>query len=242
MITEISSLQHPLVKKWVKLRSEKEAREEYGSILLTGEKMIRDLSKSILFQALISVKEAPEIKALERYIVNEDILRKITGVVSPDGFAAVAELPRFSSLSDKRRILILDRIADPGNLGTILRSALALGWDGALLTPQTVDPFNDKALRASKGALFSLPFAWGAGDAFLQKERLHAYLADLDGTPLSEAIIQTPLALILSNEGAGPSPWAERLAQKICIPMHSGVESLNVAASGAIFLYEMSAR
>lgn len=242
MITEISSLQHPLVKKWVKLRSEKEAREEHRSVLLTGEKMIRDLAKKISLQALISERPAPEITAQERYVVNADILRKITGVASPDGFAAVAALPKPQSLADKQRIVVLDRIADPGNLGTILRTALAMNWDGVLFTPQTVDPFNDKALRASKGALFFLPFAWEAleeGASFLQKAGSHAYVADLEGLPLSEVSAHPPFALILSNEGAGPSGWAEKVAMKISIPMHNDVESLNVAASGAILLYAM---
>jgi TrmH family RNA methyltransferase len=239
MITEISSLQHPLVKKWVKLRSEKQAREEHGSVLLTGEKMIRDLSKNISLQALISERPAPEIPAQERYVVNADILRKITGVASPDGFAAVAELPKPQSLAGKQRIVVLDRIADPGNLGTILRTALALNWDGVLFTPQTVDPFNDKALRASKGALFFLPFAWEEGASFLQKAQFHAYVADLEGVPLSEVSARPPLALILSNEGMGPSEWAEKIATKISIPMHNDVESLNVSASGAILLYAM---
>jgi RNA methyltransferase, TrmH family len=242
MITEISSLQHPLVKKWVRLRSEKEAREEEGLVLLVGEKMIRDLSKQIEFQALISVRPASEIGALERYIVKEEILRKITGVASPDGFAAVAKLPEpvsLHSLARKKRVLILDRLADPGNLGTILRTALALGWDGVLLTPGTVDPFNDKALRASKGALFSMPYVWADGALFLQQSQLPAYLADLEGTALSDAKVADAFALILSNEGQGPSGWAERDAQKISIPMRREVESLNVAASGAIFLYVM---
>ncbi|HEV7737802.1 MAG TPA: RNA methyltransferase [Chlamydiales bacterium] len=228
-----------MVKKWAKLRSEKDAREEHRSVLLAGEKMIRDLSKHISLQALITERPASEIPAQERYLVNADILRKITGVSSPDGFAAVAELPKPQSLAGKQRIVVLDRIADPGNLGTILRTALAMNWDGVLFTPQTVDPFNDKALRASKGALFFLPFAWEEGEAFLQKARSHAYVADLEGLSLSEVSAHPPLALILSNEGAGPSQWTEKLAKKISIPMHNDVESLNVAASGAILLYAM---
>jgi tRNA G18 (ribose-2'-O)-methylase SpoU len=84
-----------------------------------------------------------------------------------------------------------------------------------------------------------MPYAWGEGASFLQEHHLHAYLADLEGTDLSEVEIKTPLALILSNEGTGPSVWAERVAKKVSIPMLRGVESLNVAASGAIFLYTM---
>jgi len=239
MVSEISSLQHPLVKKWVKLRCEKGTRIEENCVLLIGEKMIRDLSKNIVFEALITKKETKEIPALQYYVVSSEVLHKITALSTTDGFAAVAKMPSPSSLSGKQRILLLDRISDPGNLGTLLRSCLALGWDGVFFTHQTVDPFNDKALRASKGAIFSLPFSWGDGAAFIQKERLHAYVADLEGKALSEMQIERPFVLILSNEGEGVSRWTEKIAQKICIPMQNGVDSLNVAASGAIFLYMM---
>ncbi len=239
MITEISSLQHPLVKKWVKLRSEKSDREAEGAVLLSGEKLVRDVAKKIPLQVLISVTERPEIAAEKRYVVTEEILRKVTGVMAPDGIAAVAAMPKESSLEGKKRILVLDRISDPGNLGTLLRSALALNWDGVFLTRGTVDPFNDKALRASQGALFFLPYA--QGERFVGGER-YVYLADLEGTRIERVMVKTPLALILSHEGSGPSDWAEVGTEKVTIAMHNGVDSLNVASSGAIFLYVMGGR
>jgi TrmH family RNA methyltransferase len=239
---EISSLQHPKVKELVQLRTEKSARVETQSVLLIGEKMVRELSRKTPLQALFTLEPAPDIVAKERYLVNKEILEKISGLPSTDGFAAVAPLPKPSRLEGCQRLLILDRLADPGNLGTLLRTALALGWDGVIFTPDTVDPFNDKALRASKGALFSLPFAFKTPDELVRDFKLQAYVADLDGAPLSKTQFQTPLALILSSEGTGPAPWAEKWARKIAIPMHNEVESLNVAASGAILLYQMSSR
>lgn len=234
MITEISSLQHPWVKKWVKLRLEKSFREEEQLVLLIGEKMIRDLSQKIVFESIIAEEKNVGIRAKEQFLVRPEILRKITGLTSPDRLVAVARLPKPACL-EKERILVLDRIQDPGNLGTLLRSALALGWDGVLFTPGTVDPFNDKALRASKGALFTLPFASGEVEDFVQGRTV--YLADLEGVSLKEATFKTPLALILSNEGQGASGYCG--AQKIMIPMHGDVESLNVATAGAILLYTM---
>lgn len=241
MIAEISSLQHPLVKEWVELRLEKNARQTSRRVLLIGEKMIRELSSKIALQAVISTAKT-NIAANQHYLVTPEILKKITGLPAPDGFVAVAPLPPPQSLTGKQKILILDRLSDPGNLGTLLRTALALDWDGVLLTPETVDPFNDKALRASKGALFSLPYDWqtpAQATDFLRREKIHVYLADLIGMPLHIARAQSPLALILSNEGAGPTSWAEQYADKISIPMQNGVDSLNVAASGAIFLYSL---
>ncbi len=164
------SLQHPLVKKCVGLRTDKAVRDHSKTILLIGEKMVRELSQRIQLHTLITT-EPSEIRAQEHYVVTDSILKKITGLPAPDGFVAIAPFPQPQSLENKKRLLILDRISDPGNLGTLLRTALALNWDGVIFTPGTVDPFNDKALRASKGALFSLPY-W---ELLTIKLRLDAY-------------------------------------------------------------------
>lgn len=230
---EILSLQHPIVKKWVELRLERKAREQSKQVLLMGEKMIRERET---LEALITLKPALDIFARKRYLVTEAILKKITGIPSSDGFAAIAKLPEPQELSKKQRLLILDQLSDPGNLGTLLRTALGLGWDGVVFTPGTVDPFNDKALRSSKGALFSLPFCYKTLEEI---EGRTMYLADTEGAPIETISPCPPFALVLSNEARGPSSSAEKSAQKIAIPMHNGVESLSVATSGAILLYEL---
>jgi TrmH family RNA methyltransferase len=232
---EISGLQHPLVKDLTFLRSDRAERARKKQVVLIGEKMIHELALKTPLEILITTAPAPNLKAKEKFLATEPILQKISGLPSTDGFIAVAQLPEPQEVTAVSHLLILDRISDPGNLGTLLRTALALGWGGVLFTPGTVDPFNDKALRASKGALFSLPY--GYMDQPPPNRRL--YLADMEGKPLHKTKIETPLALILSHEATGSAPWAEKCAEKISIPMHNGVESLNVAASGAIFLYEM---
>ncbi len=240
MVSEIMSLQHPLVKEWVRLRLEKSARAESGKVLLIGAKMVQELSEKIELLTVISTKPVPHIRANEHVLVHDSILQKITGLPSPDGIAAIATLPQSQSLEGKKKILILDKIADPGNLGTLLRTALALNWDGVIFTPGTVDPFNDKALRASKGAIFSLPFAHLSEEQLATFVKpLYIYVADLDGTPLPQATFEEPLALVLSNEGAGASSWKSDKVKKVLIPMHHDVESLNVAMSGSILLYSM---
>jgi TrmH family RNA methyltransferase len=198
--------------------------------------MIRELSSKVPFKILITTKRS-SLPSQKQVVVTPEILKKITGLPSPDGYAAVAPLPAPQSLSHCQRLLILDGLSDPGNLGTLLRTALALDWNGVLFTSGTVDPFNDKALRASKGALFFLPFSYDFPDL-----PARVYLADLEGIPLSKVHAEPPFALILSNESTGPSGWAKKIAEKISIPMHNGVESLNVATAGSIFLYTMSAR
>lgn len=235
---KISSLQHPLVLHWAKLLKDKALRTKNNSCIIAGEKLIQELSKRLSIKALISTKETETIRADDHFIVTEGILKKITGLASPDGYAAEIPLPAPQDLSSSKRLLVLDQIQDPGNLGTLLRSAHALGWDGAVLTPGTVDLFNDKALRAAKGASFYLPFAIENRETIASWKHTHL-IADIRGEPLGKSLISPPIALILSSEGHGPYFWPK--GKKIFIPMQNGADSLNVASAGAILLYAMRA-
>src|SRR3990167_437079 len=152
---KIESLQHPLVKHWVQLRQERSYREKTQEVLIIGKKMVSELKPALM----ISTQDFP-FDAKEQYLVTEQILKKVTNLNQPDGYAGVLPLPKPQQLGQKNRLLILDQISDPGNLGTVLRSALAFNWEGVILTPGTVDLFNDKALRSAKGATFHLPYDW----------------------------------------------------------------------------------
>ncbi len=234
----ISSLQHPSVQHWVELVKMRSYREETRSVLVSGEKLVRDLARLSPLKALIATQEGIDLPAEARFVVTEGILKKITGLATPDGYAAEVPLPAMRDLSSFRYLLILDRIADPGNLGTLLRTAYALGWEGAAATPGTVDFFNDKALRAAKGATFRLPLAWALPEEIAAWGK-RLYVADLEGETLEQGAFRPPLALVLSSEAKGPRHWAS--GQKIHIPMAQDAESLNVAAAGAILLYAMRA-
>src|SRR3989344_6573288 len=111
---KIESLQHPLVKHWEKLRKDRSYREKTQCVLVVGKKMVSELS----IDALITTD--PNFNAKNQYLVTESILKKITGLEEPDGFAGEISMPMEQNLSEKKRILILDRITDPGNLGTLL--------------------------------------------------------------------------------------------------------------------------
>jgi len=234
---KISSLQHPRVLHWAQLLKTRSFREKSGAVLISGEKFVRELAQDAPLRCLMTLEAHPEIPAAERFLVSEPILKKITGLENPDGFAAEAPLPPPSDLTPCRNLLILDRIADPGNLGTLLRTAYALSWDGVVATPGTVDFFNDKAIRAALGATFRLPYAIASPDT-IASWNFSFYVGDVQGTPLKAAAFKSPRALILGNEGQGVSPWTMRY-EKIHIPMRQGAESLNVAAAGAILLYAM---
>lgn len=226
----ISSLHHPLIARWVQLRTKREAREEAGRVLISGQRMVHELALEVLITT-----EPSHLEAKEKYLVTDAILKKITGLNEPDGFAAEVALPQPQDVKHGSHLLVLDQIADPGNCGTLLRSALALGWDGVIVTPGTVDLFNDKALRAGKGAQFHLPFARMEWPEIAKLPHMF-YTADLEGKPLGSVRPSTPLALILSSESHGPT---QIRGEKITIPMNGKTESLNVASSGAILLYTM---
>lgn len=243
MQQKLTSLTHPLVKHWVALRKSKEARNECKTALLCGINLIRDLASSHAFKTVIVEEgyEPPFALRYERhYVCTAEMLKKITGLAEPQPLAAEIDLPSEKDLKDTHFLLVLDGIADPGNLGTLLRTALALRWEGVFLTPESCDPFNEKALRAAKGATFKIPIqrgSWHVLEALLGTRLLLA--ADVAGQPLGTVRAQPPLALALGNEAKGLSPQILSKAKRVAIPMHTGMESLNVACAGAILMYEL---
>lgn len=233
----ITSLQHPLVKQCVKLRQDKEFREQEKAVLVSGIKLVSELSP---VKILIADREWPEITAEETVITSPEIVKKITGLQNPEGVAAVVPLPPFADLSRSKKLVILDGLSDPGNVGTLLRTALALGWDGAFLTAGSSDPFNEKAIRAAKGATFRLPLCVGSWDALsLLLTGRQVFIADAHGEPIKGGSQKEKISLILGNEARGLSPQAKKIGNTISIPMSPEMESLNVASAGAILMYAL---
>ncbi len=235
----ITSLTHPLVKHLVLLRKESSYRKEAKTLLLIGEKMIREFPFPI--KCIIS-KELTDFRAEKTILVTEEILQKIAGLGFFDGVLAEVDQPQPQDVSMKNFVLILDQIQDPGNVGTLLRTALALGWEGVIATPNTADFFNDKVLRASQGAVFRLPFSLQTPDqitSWIQERKSPLWVADAGGSSLKGVSFRPPVALVLGNEGQGVGSWAKSLGKSIAIPLQNKVESLNVAAAGSILLYEM---
>jgi len=235
---QITSLQHPLVKDLVKLRQERDFREQEKNVLIVGTKLVTELAKHTPLKILITDREFPNLSATETFLATPEILKKITGLQTPEGIAAVVSLPAPADLKNCNPLLILDGISDPGNVGTLLRTALGLGWKGVFLTPGSADPFNEKAIRAAKGATFRLPLRSGTWEELSLQDKT-VFVADLHGQPLEKAPKKEKIALILGNETHGPSAHAKKIGVPISIPMASAMESLNVASAGAILMYAL---
>lgn len=243
-VKEISSLQHPYVQYLTRLRQERSTREKHGSALLSGAKFIQELAPlGMLKKVLVDKERLAKISVsfpCEVLLVSFGILKKITGLSHPDPVAAEISLPLPADLSDAHFLLILDNISDPGNLGTLLRTALALGWDSLFLTPGSTDPYNDKALRAAKGATFHLKIRQGSYEelfSLLEQKKLPLLVADLQGEGLPSQNYKQ-VALALGNEARGLHPGLLQRGAPIYIPI-SNIESLNVASAGAILLHHL---
>ncbi len=179
--------------------------------------------------------------------VDDAELTKLADTEQPQGVVAVVEPPQWSladiSLGQRGAVLVLDSVQDPGNVGTMLRTALGLGAAGVIALPGTVEFTNPKVLRGSMGAAFRLPNVAATIDSFLEwakAQGVRLWVADAAGDRISPAKRATPLALIVGNEGAGVSPTLVAAAERrVSIPLAPGSESLNVGVAAAILLYDV---
>jgi TrmH family RNA methyltransferase len=170
------------------------------------------------------------------------VFATLVETITPQGIAAVVVQPQLPLPAQPTLILVLDQLRDPGNAGTLLRSGEAAGVDLVLFAPGTVDPFNDKVVRAAMGAHFRLPLRscadWAAVQSLLPAAAPCYLAAAAAQLSYDRVDWRQPAVLIIGGEATGASPMAQTLAQPISIPMHGQVESLNAAMAGAVMLFE----
>ena len=202
-----------------------------------------DLEKTPRGQALL---QALERSGIDPERVTDAELERLADTQHPQGIIAVVRAPRWSLKDIKVRmgpVLVLDAVQDPGNTGTMLRTALALGAAGIIALPGTVEVTNPKVLRGSMGAVFRLPWVELNPEDFLawvRQEKVTLLAAATDGDPISGMDIRLPAAVVVGNEGAGLSPAVRMAGRAVSIPISSGTESLNVAVAAGILLYEVN--
>ncbi len=242
---KINSLQHPIIKLAVKLRNNKKFRIQENKVLLCGNKLVKEVIKKVKARHLFYTDSPQGLAAENIYQVNDAAMKKIFGLPSAEELAAIISLPAYQPLKTKGNYLLLDQISDPGNLGTLLRSALAFRFQGAIITPGSVDPFNDKAIRSSKGACFFLPLIHLEPEEILSHAKNHnipIFLADMKGKNFHLYKASPSFFLILSNESHGASSFWEKNAQSISIPISKEMESLNVSVAGSILMEHFSSK
>jgi RNA methyltransferase, TrmH family len=240
---EILSLTHPLVKHLVKLRKNRKYRTENSHVVIAGKKLVKEvcnrhIARTVLLERNYILPES--ISAQEVYSVTPEVMKKVSGLETPECILAEVPIPSQEILKGKRYIVAFDGIADPGNMGTLWRTALALGWEGVFVLDNSVDPFNDKTLRSAKGATFRLPYRLGNFSEFVQlveENHLQALLGDVKGVKPSEITDKTGKILVLANEANGPSEAMKKYCQRVTVEMKGDMESLNVGVAGGILMY-----
>jgi len=234
----IESVNNEKIKYYAKL-NQKKYRDEAKLFIVEGEHLVEEATKRNLVEVIYSLE--PSDGAIR---VIEQVMGKLSALFTIPKVLAVVRMPEKREI--KGNVLLLDDIQDPGNLGTIIRSAAAFGIDTIIASNNTVDFYNLKTIRSSEGMLFYVNLLKGDIEEFIlnNKDKYTIYNTNVvGGIDVSDIEINTPFALIMGNEGAGVSARIQKLAHKnVYIPMNSKCESLNVAMATSIILYEFSKR
>lgn len=237
-------------------------REREGLFLAEGVRVVEDLLDSRFVPRFALIASSLQDTARGRSLIerlgarcevermSEGELATLSDTETTQGVLVAAEIPRreLDALKPGRRdaLLLLDAIQDPGNAGTLVRTADALGCAGVVALPGTVDVWNPKVVRAAAGSLFRLPVVEAEAAAVEAWASAHgaAILAgDMDGAPVDGVALRGPVVVAVGNEGAGLSTEARRIATTlVAIPIRGSAESLNVGVAAGILLYEVTRR
>ncbi len=232
----ITSLQNSHVKEWVKLNNKK-YRDEVGLFLIEGEHLINEAKKENCLVTLITTNK----QEIADFYVTPEIMKKISNQKSSTSKIAVCKKKIEKPLGNK--VLVLDGIQDPGNLGTMIRSAVAFSFDSILLSEDSVDVYNDKTIRATEGMLFKINIVRKNLEIALTEMQKNYQILATDvnkGKRTSEMTKEKKLALIIGNEGSGMKESTKTFASEFLkIPMSQECESLNAGVAASIFMYEL---
>lgn len=254
----ITSTSNAKIKRIVQLRKKKKARDAEGVFLVEGIRMFREIPEKFLQEIYISEsceeKEGKEIRrrasacGIRPELVSDGVFSHLSDTQTPQGILCVVRQLSYSleEVADAPcpHMLVLDRLQDPGNVGTILRTAEGAGVTGILLDGECADIYNPKTIRSTMGSIFRMPFYYiqdlEEGIRYLKKRGICTYAAHLEGKrAYDEEDYRKPCAFLIGNEGNGLRPEIADLADTyIRIPMAGEVESLNAAIASAVLMFE----
>ncbi len=255
----ISSSSNPQIKNLVQLQKKPKAREEQGAFVTEGIKMFEEskdggyLIKAYVSESFYEEKrtEKPDYFTGFPYeTVTDGVLKEASDTLTPQGIMAVVKKPVYDFnqiiTAPEANLVLLEDIRDPGNLGTILRTAEGAGITGIILSKSSVDMYNPKVIRSTMGAIYRMPFIY-VGDFKaaldqIKKNRIFVYAAHLEASRAYDEIdYPGKCAVLIGNEANGLSDEIAGMSdQYIKIPMAGNVESLNAAIAAAILMYEVN--
>lgn len=239
---EITSLTNETIKLYASLNNKKD-REEHHLFIVDGDHLVLEAYKHHCLEAVLFTDYLPqELKDYPNLIkVTDGIMAKISNVVDPKNIIGICKYKEQVLPSGATHLIALDGVQDPGNGGTILRSALAFGYQGLLLSNDSFDIYNTKFIRSTMGAFFALPIIRGDLVKLLLalKTNHKIIVADLvdEAKPLASCKFAEPLVIVVGNEGRGPTRAIRTLADEIVIiPISNNIDSLNVGVAASIIM------
>ena len=259
MADRITSVSNPRIRRLVELRRKAKTRREEELFLIEGTRLCMDtpdlfIKEIYVTEGWISNASGRDREKAEKHpltIVTDEVMAKAADTSAPQGILCTVRMPSWKKEEliagpGAPLVLVLEDIQDPGNLGTIFRTAEAAGATGILMSRGTVDLFNPKVVRATMSAIFRMPFCISGSlvdDLAVLRERgIKSYAAHLGGTRPYDALPLTQgTAFLIGNEGNGLSESLTAAAdEKDIIPMRGSAESLNAAMAAGILLFEAS--
>ena len=254
----ISSSGNIQIKEIIKLQKSAKHRRKEETFVIEGRKMFEEAKElQLIKKAYVSeayyretTEENPDyFKEVPYEIISENVLKEISDTVTPQGIIAKVKMPKYELESffqgEKIKLLFLENLQDPGNLGTIMRTAEGAGMTGLILSKGSVDFYNPKTVRSTMGSLFRVPFVYV--DNFAQtlqqakEQGITLYAAHLQGKKdYDKEQWNKKSGILIGNEANGLSTQAAELADvKIKIPMCGKLESLNASVAAGILMYEL---
>lgn len=250
-IKHISSLENEYIKKVEKLKTKK-FRDRFGLFVAEGERSVRDaLSSGFFVESVVMTEDfekrrgVPEL-AERVFIVPDKVFARLCDTETPQGILAVVALPEQVEKLTGKRYLYCDCLQDPGNAGTVIRSADAFGFDGVIVSRGSVDVFSPKVIRSSMGSVFHIEILTDADAGFLQRAKEEGFFLSVtalhqNSVPLCEARFAEKQIFVIGNEGNGVSDTVLSMADEtVHIPMQGSAESLNAGVAASILMYEVS--
>lgn len=239
---KIESLQNPKVKEWVKLK-EKKNRDASGLFLIEGDHLLNEAMVKGVVKEIISPDTLFNFEGIPFYEVSTAIMKKLSNQVS--GTNVICVCKKLEEKEINGNVCLLDNIQDPGNLGTIIRSAVAFNIDTIIVSPDTVDLYNDKVIRSSEGMLFHINIIKKDLEIAineLKNKDYKIYGTNIEkGTSLKDINFNSKSAIIIGNEGNGvKKALQDKCDSLIYIPISRACESLNAGVATSIIMYELN--
>lgn len=228
--------------------TKKQIRDNRHLLFLDNPKIIKDAIKNNSIKPIVAFVESEEMAQdlalpCKVYRTDAKTIESLTDVKTPQGVCVMVEYIQDIVKRPETNFLVLDTIQDPGNAGTLIRTALATGFDTVVMV-DSVSPTNSKLVRSTVGAIFNINIYQMTKQEFLSVAKewnLPLLMADMQGTNLFETEIEEQIGVVVGNEGKGVcDEIASLCSRSIKIPMNEGIESLNAGVSGAIIMYHIN--